>query len=88
MEPVELTINLIEAVEDLQLGLTKEQVELIAKDIKRGWDFSHIYEEIEVKVEESARYANITLSTWFKMSQLSENTINKLADTLVSDVID
>ena len=62
MEPVELTINLIEAVEDLQLGLTKEQVELIAKDIKRGWDFSHIYEEIEVKVEESARYANITLS--------------------------
>ena len=63
MEPVELTINLTEAVEDLQLGLTKEQVELIAKDIKRGWDFSHIYEEIEVKVEESARYANITLST-------------------------
>ena len=63
MEPVELTINLTEAVEDLQLGLTKEQVEIIAKDIKRGWDFSHIYEEIEVKVEESARYANITLST-------------------------
>ena len=63
MESVELTINLIEAVEDLQLGLTKEQVEIIAKDIKRGWDFSHIYEEIEVKVEESARYANITLST-------------------------
>ena len=62
MESVELTINLIEAVEDLQLGLTKEQVEIIAKDIKRGWDFSHIYEEIEVKVEESARYANITLS--------------------------
>ncbi len=62
MEPVELTINLTEAVQDLQLGLTKEQVELIAKDIKRGWDFSHIYEEIEVKVEESARYANITLS--------------------------
>ena len=62
MEPIELTINLTEAVEDLQLGLTKEQVEIIAKDIKRGWDFSHIYEEIEVKVEESARYANITLS--------------------------
>ena len=48
MEPVELTINLTEAVQDLQLGLTKEQVELIAKDIKRGWDFSHIYEEIVV----------------------------------------
>ena len=62
MEPVELTINLIEAVEDLQLGLTKEQVQTIASDIKKGWDFSHIYEEIEVKVEESARYANITLS--------------------------
>ncbi len=44
-------------------GSAKEQVEIIAKDIKRGWDFSHIYEEIEVKVEESARYANITLST-------------------------
>ena len=63
MEPVELTINLTEAVEDLQLGLTKEQVQTIARDIKKGWDFSHIYEEIEVKVEESARYANITLST-------------------------
>ena len=63
MEPIELTINLTEAVEDLQLGLTKEQVEYIANDIKRGWDFSHKYEEIEVKVEESARYANITLST-------------------------
>ena len=62
MEPVTLSVNLSEAIDDLQLGLTKEQVEYIANDIKRGWDFSHIYEEIEVKVEESARYANITLS--------------------------
>ncbi len=62
MEQITLTVNLIEAIEDLQLGLTQEQIEIIAKDIKRGWDFSHIYEEIEVKVEESARYANITLS--------------------------
>ena len=63
MEPVTLSVNLTEAVEDLQLGLTKDQVEYIANDIKKGWDFSHIYEEIEVKVEESVRYANITLST-------------------------
>ena len=62
MEPVTLSVNLTEAVEDLQLGLTKEQIEYIANDIKKGWDFSHIYEEIEVKVEESARYANISLS--------------------------
>ena len=36
MEPIELTINLTEAVEDLQLGLTKEQVEesLQLKDFK------------------------------------------------------
>ena len=61
MEPVTLSVNLSEAIEDLQLGLNKEQVEYIANDIKRGWDFSHIYEEIEAKVEESARYANITL---------------------------
>ena len=33
MEPVELTINLTEAVEDLQLGLTKEQVE---KETRHG----------------------------------------------------
>ena len=59
MEPVTLSVNLTEAVEDLQLGLTKEQIEYIANDIKRGWDFSHIYEEIEVKVEESARYATL-----------------------------
>tara|TARA_B100001113_G_C20883937_1_gene523921 strand:+ start:144 stop:335 length:192 start_codon:yes stop_codon:yes gene_type:complete len=62
MEPITLTVNLTEAIQDLQLGLTQEQIEFIAKDIKRGWDFNHIYEEIEVKVEESARYANITLS--------------------------
>ena len=61
MEPVTLSVNLSEAIEDLQLGLNKEQVEYIANDIKRGWDLSHIYEEIEAKVEESARYANITL---------------------------
>ena len=61
MEPGTLSLNLSEAIEDLQLGLNKEQVEYIANDIKRGWDFSHIYEEIEAKVEESARYANITL---------------------------
>ncbi len=61
-EPVTLTVNLTEAIEDLQLGICDEQIEFIANDIKRGWDFSHIYEEIEVKVEESARYANITLS--------------------------
>ena len=62
MEPVKLTINLTEAIEDLQLGICDEQIAVIANDIKKGWDFSHIYEEIEVKVEESARYANITLS--------------------------
>ena len=61
-EPVTLTVNLTEAIEDLQLGICDEQIEVIANDIKRGWDFSHIYAEIEVKVEESARYANITLS--------------------------
>ena len=61
IEPITLTVNLSEAIEDLQLGLNKEQVEYIANDIKRGWDFTHIYEEIEAKVEESARYANITL---------------------------
>jgi len=61
IEPITLTVNLSEAIEDLQLGLSKDQVEYIANDIKRGWDFTHIYEEIEAKVEESARYANITL---------------------------
>ena len=61
MEPITLTVNLSEAIEDLQLGLSKDQVEYIANDIKRGWDFTHIYEEIEAKVEESANYANITL---------------------------
>ena len=60
-EPITLTVNLSEAIEDLQLGLNKEQVEYIANDIKRGWDFSHIYEEIEANLQESANYANITL---------------------------
>ena len=36
MEPVTLSVNLSEAIEDLQLGLNKEQVEYIANDIKRG----------------------------------------------------
>ena len=62
MEPVTLTVNLTEAIADLQLGICDEQIAFIANDIKKGWDYSHIYEEIEVKVEESARYANITLS--------------------------
>ena len=35
MNPVTLSVNLTEAVEDLQLGLTKEQIEYIANDIKR-----------------------------------------------------
>ena len=61
-EPITLTVNLTEAIADLQLGICDEQIEVIANDIKRGWDFNHIYEEIEAKVEESARYANITLS--------------------------
>ena len=61
-EPITLTVNLTEAIADLQLGICDEQIEVIANAIKRGWDFSHIYEEIEAKVEESARYANITLS--------------------------
>ena len=50
IEPITLTVNLSEAIEDLQLGLTKDQVEFIAKDIKRGWDFTLIYDEIEAKV--------------------------------------
>ena len=63
-EPVTLTVNLTEAIADLQLGICDEQIEVIANDIKRGWDFNHIYEEIEAKVEESARYANITLNNF------------------------
>ena len=63
-EPITLTINLTEAIADLQLGICDEQIEVIANDIKRGWDFNHIYEEIEAKVEESARYANITLNNF------------------------
>ena len=57
-----ITLNVTEYLENAYPSLTDEQIDLIASDVSRRWDYSWLIDNIDTKVQDTAKYANIKLA--------------------------
>ena len=70
-----ITVNINEHLENYYPNLKQSEIDLIAQDVHQRWDYSWLVDNIDRRVQETAKYANIELST----KPLTFNTDN-LAD--------
>ena len=58
----QITVNINEHLKDYYPSLTDSEIDLIAQDVHRRWDYSWLIDNIDTKVQETAKYANIKLA--------------------------
>ncbi len=61
-----IVFSINEYLEDTYPNLTFEQIDLIASDVKRRWDFQPLIEQVDMKVQQTAYYSNIELKEGFQ----------------------
>ena len=57
-----ITVDINKHLEDYYPNLTDDEIDLIAADIHRRWDYSWLIDNIDSKIQETASYANIKLA--------------------------
>ena len=60
-----ITLNVTEYLENAYPSLTDEQIDLIASDVSRRWDYSWLTDNVDAKCRETASYANIPMRATF-----------------------
>ena len=56
-----ISVNVLQAVQDFYPGLSDDDAELIASDIRKQWDYSEIYNEIQDNITWYANSHDIDL---------------------------
>ena len=56
-----ISVNVLQAVQDFYPGLSDDDAELIASDIRKQWDYSEIYNEIQDNISWYANSHDIEL---------------------------
>ena len=56
-----IQVNVLQAVQDFYPGLSDDDAELIASDIRKQWDYSEIYNEIQDNITWYANSHDIDL---------------------------
>ena len=72
-----------EYLENAYPSLTDSEIDLIASDVTRRWDYSWLIDNVDVKCRETASYANITLRSQFSTENspdISDNEPEGLGD--------
>ncbi len=57
---IKLDIN--EYLQTKYPNLDPEHIDLIATDVSRRWDYTHLIDDVDLKCKQTAYYANIKLS--------------------------
>ena len=72
-----------EYLENAYPSLTDNEIDLIASDVTRRWDYSWLIDNVDVKCRETASYANITLRSQFSTeyrADISDNEVDQFED--------
>ena len=75
-----ITLNVTEYLENAYPSLTDEQIDLIASDVSRRWDYSWLTDNVDAKCRETASYANIPLRAPFNtetVANISDNEVDQ-----------
>ena len=81
-----ITVNVTEHLKSNYPNLTTEQIDLIAGDVTRRWDYSWLIDNVDAKCRETASYANIKLRSQFNtetVADISDNELEGISDESV-----
>ena len=66
-----------EYLENSYPNLTDDEIDLIAGDVSRRWDYGLLIDSVDHKVRETARYANIKLRSQFNTETVADISDNE-----------
>ena len=67
-----------EYLENAYPSLTDNEIDLIASDVTRRWDYSWLIDNVDVKCRETATYANIPMTESFNTEYIADFSDNEL----------
>ena len=82
-----IQVNVLSAVKDFYPGLSDDDAELIASDIRKQWDYSNIYNEIRDNITWYANSHDIELEGKDGVTEAEDNiyVLNSPKSTLFED---
>ena len=75
-----------EYLENAYPSLTDDQIDLIASDVTRRWDYTWLIDNVDVKCRETANYANIPLRAPFNTETVADISDNEAGEFVELDV--
>ena len=75
-----------EYLENAYPSLTDSEIDLIASDVTRRWDYSWLIDNVDVKCRETAGYANIPLRAPFNTETVADISDNEAGEFVELDV--
>ena len=72
-----------EYLENAYPSLTDSEIDLIAGDVSRRWDYSFLIDNVDAKCRETANYANIPLRSQFNTeysADINDNEAEGISD--------
>ena len=72
-----ISLNVTEYLENAYPSLTDDQIDLIASDVTRRWDYTLLTDNVDLKCRETASYANIPLRASFNTDNRADISDNE-----------
>ena len=78
-----ILLDVQEYLENAYPSLSDSEIDLIASDVSRRWDYGLLIDSVDHKVRETASYANIKLRPQFNTetsADISDNELEGISD--------
>ena len=72
-----ILLDVSEYLENAYPSLTDSEIDLIASDVSRRWDYGLLIDSVDHKVRETASYANIELRDQFNTETVADISDNE-----------
>ena len=78
-----ILLDVTKYLENASPSLSDNEIDLIAGDVSRRWDYSWLIDNVDAKCRETAGYANITLR-----SEFNTETVANISDNEADEFIE
>ena len=81
-----ILLDVQEYLENAYPSLSDSEIDLIASDVSRRWDYSWLIDNVDAKCRETASYANIPLREPFNTETVADISDNEAGEFVELDV--
>ena len=81
-----ILLDVQEYLENAYPSLSDSEIDLIASDVSRRWDYSWLIDNVDAKCRETASYANIPLRAPFNTETVADISDNEAGEFVELDV--